>query len=255
MTNVTTQFITGFGGAKLAVHVAGPQDGWPLVLVHGLFSSAAVNWVKYGHAARLADAGYRVIMPDLRAHGHSAAPHDPAAYPEDVLVDDLLALIEAFGLEEGGYDLGGFSLGARTVTRAVLAGAAPRRLVLGGMGLEGLAGWAKRSAFFIDVIDRFGTIKQGDPAYYAQQFMKVQAIDPVAARLLLGSVDDTPPDELLRLTLPVLVVCGEEDMDNGSAPRLARRLPNARYVEIPGTHMSSVTQRQLSEAILAFVAE
>ncbi|HWU01914.1 MAG TPA: alpha/beta fold hydrolase [Novosphingobium sp.] len=251
--DVNTQYFQGYAQTRLAVHRMGPAHGGgrPLVLVHGLFSSGFVNWIKYGHAAQLVEAGFEVIMPDLRAHGQSAAPQDATAYPEDVLVKDLLALIDWLGLAD--YDLGGFSLGARTATRGVLAGLAPRRLILGGMGLEGLAGWARRSAYFIDAIDRFGTIKHGDPAYIAQQFMKAQKVDLVAARHLLGSVDDTPPEALAAIDIPVLVVCGDQDQDNGSAPRLAQALPRATYVEVPGTHMSSVTQKELGAAMVAFL--
>lgn len=250
MTEILTTFFPGHGGTRLAVHRMG--TGRPVLLLHGLFSSAEVNWIKYDTAAKLADAGFEVIMPDLRAHGRSEAPHDPAAYPEDVLVKDVLALVSALGLKD--YDLGGFSLGARTAVRSVLAGLAPRRLVLGGMGFEGLAGWARRSAFFVDAIDRFDEIGRGDPAYFAHAFMKTMKVDRVAARLLLGSVDDTPPDALAALTMPTLVVCGAEDQDNGSAPELATALPQGSYVEVPGTHMSSVTQRQFGEAIARFLA-
>jgi pimeloyl-ACP methyl ester carboxylesterase len=249
VSEVRTEFHTGHDGARLAVHRIG--QGRPVLLLHGLFSSAEVNWVKYGHAGQLAAAGFEAIMPDLRAHGQSDAPHDPAAYPPDVLVKDAQALVEALGLSD--YDLGGFSLGARTAVRSVLAGLTPRRLVLGGMGLEGLSGWARRSAHFIDVIDRFGTFKHGDPAFMTQAFMKTMKVDRVAARLLLGSVDDTPPEVLGRITMPTLVVCGSEDQDNGSAPRLVEALPDAVYVEVPGGHMSSVTQRQLGEAIADFL--
>ena len=249
MSDVRTEFLAGHGGARLAVHRLGA--GRPVVLLHGLFSSAQVNWIKYGHAARLAEAGFEAIMPDLRAHGQSDAPHDPAAYPEDVLVKDALALVAALGLTD--YDLGGFSLGARTAVRAVLAGLAPRRLVLGGMGLEGLGDWAGRSAFFVNAIDRFDQIQRGDPDYFAQQFMKTTKVDRVAARLLLGSVDDTAREALSAIAMPTLVVCGAEDQDNGSAPALAQALPDGRYVEVPGTHMSSVTQRQLGEAIERFL--
>lgn len=243
-------FIAGHGGARLAVHRVGA--GRPVVLLHGLFSSAQVNWIKYGHAQRLAEAGFEAILPDLRAHGQSDAPHDPDAYPHDVLVQDALALVEDMGLTD--YDLGGFSLGARTAVRSVLSGLSPRRLVLGGMGIEGLSGWARRSAFFVNAIDRFDQIKRGDPDYLAQQFMKTMKVDRVAARLLLGSVDDTPPEALAGIAMPTLVVCGAEDKDNGSAPALAEALPDARYVEVPGTHMSSVTQRQLGEAIVEFLS-
>lgn len=244
------EFIAGQGGARLAVHRLG--EGRPVVLLHGLFSSAEVNWIKYGTATQLVEAGFEAIMPDLRAHGQSDAPHDPAAYPEDVLVADAVALVAALGLED--YDLAGFSLGARTAVRGVLAGLSPRRLVLGGMGLEGLAGWARRSAHFIDAIDRFGTIERGDPAYVAQNFMKSMQIDRVAARLLLQSVDDTAEAALDGVTMPTLVVCGSEDQDNGSAPRLVERLPDAIYRAIPGTHMSSVTKPELGGAIVDFLA-
>ena len=245
-----TRLIEGHLGTRLAVHSLG--EGRPVLLLHGLFSSAEVNWIKYGTAQRLVDAGFRVIMPDLRAHGDSDAPHDPAAYPEDVLVADALAVVAALGLED--YDLGGFSLGARTAVRAVLAGLTPRRLVLGGMGLEGLSGWARRSAHFIDAIERFGTIERGDKAFIAQAFMKTMKIDRVAARLLLQSVDDTPAEALSAVTMPCLVVCGADDQDNGSAPRLAETLPNARYAEIPGNHMSCVTRPELAEALITFLS-
>lgn len=250
LNEIRSVFVEGYGRTRLAVHRLG--EGRPVLLLHGLFSSAEVNWIKYGHAARLAEAGFEAIMPDLRAHGQSEAPHDPAAYPPDVLVSDALALVAALELED--YDLGGFSLGARTAVRAVLAGLTPRRLVLGGMGIEGLGQWGRRSAFFIDAIDRFDAIKRGDPDYIVQQFMKTMKVDRVAARLLLGSVDDTPPEALAGIAMPVLVVCGADDQDNGSAPALAEALPDGRYVEVPGTHMSSVTHRQLGEAIAVFLA-
>ncbi|MEY2943677.1 MAG: hypothetical protein RLY97_1691 [Pseudomonadota bacterium] len=244
-----TEYVAGFGGARLAVHLMG--SGRPVLLLHGLFSNAQVNWIKYGHAARLVAAGFEVIMPDLRSHGLSDAPHEVDAYPADVLVQDLAAVVSALGLDD--YDLVGFSLGARTAVRGVLAGLTPRRLVLGGMGLQGLSGWAARAAFFVDVIDRFGTIPRDDPAYFAQNFLKSTGVDRVAARLLLGAVEDTGVNDLALVDMPTLVVCGAQDQDNGSAEQLAKALPDARYVEVPGTHMSSVTQAELGKGIAAFL--
>ncbi len=244
-----TSFTAGFDGTRLAVHRMGA--GRPLVLLHGLFSSAAMNWIKYGHAAVLAEAGFEVIMPDLRAHGASAAPHNPAAYPPDVLALDLAALVDALGLTD--YDLGGFSLGARTAVRGVIGGLRPARLILGGMGLDGLAGWGRRSAFFTGAIDRFDVVKPGDKDYFAVQFMKSTKVDRVAARLLLGSNLDTAPEALAALTMPTMVVCGEQDQDNGSAEKLADVLANATLTIIPGTHMSSVTFPDLGVAIRDFL--
>ena len=223
-----------------------------MVLLHGLFSEANTNWIKFGHAQRLADAEFEAIMPDLRAHGGSAKPHEPEAYPRDVLVRDLLAVIE--GLELKSYDLVGFSLGARTAARGVIAGLEPRKLVLAGMGLEGLAGWNRRAGFFIDAIDRFEEVKHGDPAFLAVSFMKTQKVDRVAARLLLQSVGDTERSELARITMPTLVLCGAQDRDNGSPQALVEALPDAQLAEIPGTHMSSVTESGLGEELVRFLS-
>lgn len=251
MTEASPEFFPGFDGARLALHRMG--QGRPVVLLHGLFSSAQVNWIKFGTAAKLADAGFECLMPDLRVHGQSAAPHDPASYPQDVLVRDLEALVAHLGLAD--FDLVGFSLGSRTSARAVIGGLRPRRLVLGGMGLEGLAGWARRQDFFVDVIDRFGTIRPGDPAYVSQQFLKTMGVDREAARLLLGTMADTDPAELRGITMPTLVLCGDKDDDNGSAERLVDALPDARLALIPGTHMSSVTVPEMGVEIVTFLSQ
>ena len=57
------------------------------------------------------------------------------------------------------------------------------------------------------------------------------------------------------LTMPALALCGADDHDNGSAPVLAEALPNGRYAEIPGTHMSSVTMPQFGAAIADYLAD
>src|SRR3546814_7290327 len=90
-TDARIDWFAGQDGTRLCLHIIG--EGRPLVLLHGLFSSAFVNWIKFGTAAHLAKAGFQVFMLDLRAHGESAAPHDPAAYPSDILVQDARALM------------------------------------------------------------------------------------------------------------------------------------------------------------------
>ena len=248
---VNTTSFASFDGAELAVSTMG--EGRPLVLVHGLFSTAEMNWIKFGHAGMLAEAGFRCIMPDLRAHGESAKSHDPLNYPHGVLTKDLAALIEHFGLTD--YDLAGFSLGARTSAKGVIDGLTPRRLALCGMGLQGLSGWKNRSAFFIDAIDRFDEIKRGDPAFMAKSFMKTMEIDREAARLLLGAVDDVASADLAKITMPTALICGDKDQDNGSAQELAEALPDGRYIEIPGTHMSSVADPSFGQALVEFFSQ
>ncbi len=246
---VVTHRWTASDGVELAYHEVGA--GRAVILLHGLFSDAHMNWIKFGHAARIAAAGFRVIMPDHRAHGQSGKPHDPAAYGPGVLARDVRELVARLGLTD--FDLGGFSLGARTTVQAIGEGLRPRRAILGGMGLQGLADWKRRKTFFLEVIDRFDTLQRGDPHWLAAQFMKSQGVDRAAARLLLDSFEDVFMDWLDKLTMPVLVVCGDKDADNGSAAELVARLPDARLAVVPGTHMSSVTEPDLGAAIVAFL--
>jgi pimeloyl-ACP methyl ester carboxylesterase len=250
MSEVEVHRWTASDGVDLAYYELG--EGRPVTLLHGLFSDADMNWIKFGHAARIAAAGFRVIMPDLRAHGLSGKPHGPEHYPKGILARDLRELIAHLELME--FDLGGFSLGARTTVEGVGEGLRPRRAILGGAGLEGLRNWKRRKTFFLEAIAMFDTVKRGDPHWLSIQFMKSQKVDRVAAGLLLESFEDAFMAWLEAFTMPTLVVCGDQDDDNGSAEELANVLPHAIFEEVPGTHMSSVTRPELGESIARFLA-
>ena len=252
MTEISNHHWTASDGVDLAWHETG--EGQPVILLHGLFSDAQVNWIKFGHAERIAAEGFRVIMPDQRVHGMSGKPHDPVNYPKGVLVRDLEELVAHLALSD--FDLGGFSLGSRVTIEAVLGGMKPRRVVLCGTGLDVLTNWEKRCRFFSEAIGMFDSAPRGDPHWLAIQFMRTMHVDKDAARLLLGTMDDHEDLSVLAaaLTMPTLVVCGSEDQDNGSSADLAAALPDARFVEIPGTHMSSVTHSELGEEIARFLA-
>lgn len=250
MVDLAVHRFASFDGQQIAWRELGA--GPPVLLLHGLFSHGEMNWLRFGHAQAVADAGFRVILPDFRAHGQSAAPHDPAAYPHDVLARDIEALIAHLWL--AAFDLGGYSLGARTVARIIARGAKPGRAVLGGMGLEGITGGLKRRDFFRDAIVRRGEHVVGGGAWYSVNFAKSTGTDLDAAVHLLGSFADTPADELTAITMPTLVVCGADDRDNGSAPALADALPRATLTEIAGNHVSAVSRPGLGAAIAAFLA-
>lgn len=247
---VTTHRFASFDGVEIAWAEMG--EGRPVVLIHGYFSDAQTNWIKYGHAAKVAALGRRVIMPDLRAHGSSARPHDAAAYPPDALAKDGMALIAHLGLTD--YDLGGYSLGARTAVRMVTMGATPGRLVLSGMGLEGLLDTGRRAAHFRRILTNLGSFERGSPEWMAEAFLKTTGGDPVALLGILDTFVDTSREELAAIRQPVLVLAGQEDDDNGSHAALANLLPDARLIETPGNHMSAVVKKELGDVIAGFLA-
>lgn len=243
---ISNSFLTA-DGVEIAWRETG--EGRALLLIHGYFSEADTNWIKFGHAALLAAAGYRVIMPDLRAHGLSAKPHDPAHYHKDILADDQFALITHLGLTD--FDLGGYSLGGRTVARMLTRGCEPRRAVISGMGLEGLTQTGKRSSHFKHVLDNLGNHEKGSPAWMAEAFLKTTGGDPVALRNILDTFVDSSEAELAAWELPVAVICGEDDNDNGSAAALAGALKHGKLFSVPGNHMSAVVKPELGQAIVA----
>jgi pimeloyl-ACP methyl ester carboxylesterase len=237
-------------GTRLAWHELG--EGPPVVLLHGLFSDARTNWIRFGHAAEIAGRGLRVIMPDLRAHGESGKPHDPSFYPPDILADDGLALMARLGLGE--YDLGGYSLGARTAVRMVVRGARPKRLIVSGMGLTGLHSTGHRAEHFKTILTGLGTHARGSPEWLAEAFLKTTGGDPEALLPLLDSFVDTSEEMLRSISMPALVLSGAEDDDNGSPQALADLLPRGEYAAVPGNHMSAVTRPDLGRAIADFLA-
>jgi pimeloyl-ACP methyl ester carboxylesterase len=244
---ITSNSFQAVDGVEIAWRETG--QGRPLLLIHGFMSEADTNWIKYGHAAALANAGYRVIMPDLRAHGLSAKPHDPAHYPRDILADDQFALLAHLGLTD--YDLAGYSLGGRTVSRMLARGAAPGKAIISGMGLEGLTQTGNRGMHFRHVFDNLGQHEKGSAAWMAEAFLKTTGGDPVALRHILDTFVDTPADEIVSWTLPVAVICGEQDDDNGSAADLAALLQHGKLFTVPGNHMSAVTKAELGQAFVA----
>lgn len=94
-------------GVDLHAVAAGPASGQLVVLLHG-FPETGATWRT--HMGPLADAGFRVVAPDMRGYGRSDAPRGVDAYPLDRLVEDVIALADGLGAGRMvlvGHDWGG----------------------------------------------------------------------------------------------------------------------------------------------------
>jgi len=92
---------------QIATYTAGPEDGSPILLVHG-WPEISYSWMNTVPA--LVKAGYRVIAYDLRGFGRSSAPLDPIHYSMPQLVGDMESVLDAYGYGEViicGHDWGG----------------------------------------------------------------------------------------------------------------------------------------------------
>lgn len=249
MTGGGVQYFRGRDGARLAYRELG--RGRPLILLHGYLTTAAATWIGSGIAGAIAGHSYRVIMPDMRGHGDSDRPHDPAAYPPDVLADDGLLLVEQLGLTA--YDLGGYSLGARTVVRMLARGATPARAVAGGQGLEAVLHTAGRGGHFRHLLSKFGTFEPGSPEQAMEDRLKASGADPDALVHIPGTFVNTSAEELAAITVPVLVVTGAEDGHDETAAALASALPHGQYLRLPGNHYSALHTPEFTAAVTGFL--
>ena len=95
------------GEFAFTVDVAGPEDGAPVLMLHG-FPQTRRAW--RGQLATLGAAGYRAIAPDQRGYSTGARPAGPEAYATERLVGDALGLMDALGhpaFHLVGHDWGG----------------------------------------------------------------------------------------------------------------------------------------------------
>jgi pimeloyl-ACP methyl ester carboxylesterase len=243
----------GRDGAALAYREVG--EGRPIMLLHGYIVGAEDTWIGSGIAARLAEEGRRVIVPDLRAHGASARSHDPAAYPPEVLTDDGLALVDHLGLED--YDLGGYSVGGRIVARMLIRGARPGRAIVAATGLEPILQAVGRGDKYRPLLADYGaaTLKP-DPAAKRDIVAYLRSVDadPVALTLFLDSFVNTPLADLEAIETPTLVVAGEEE-SLGSVENLAAALPRSTLRRVPGDHSTALLSPEFTDALLRFLRD
>jgi pimeloyl-ACP methyl ester carboxylesterase len=123
------------------------------------------------------------------------------------------------------------------------------------MGDSGVMQAGARAAMFADSI-RHGE-KAADPraGKYIQARIKAQGLDPQALLGVLSSFVPTTAEDLADLPVPTLIVCGQDDQDNGSAEGLAAVMPRARAVRIAGDHLTAVAEPQLATEIIDFLTD
>jgi len=260
--------------------LAGEQsgDGRPVVLLHGL--TATRRYVVMG-SRLLERSGHRVIAYDARGHGRSAPAPGPGDYGYERLGADLLALLDATGMQRA--TLAGASMGAHTALRVALE--RPERVGAlclitpsfdpGAAGSErDLARWDALAAGLREggvegfvrayELDAVPAAWRSTVATVLRQRLAAHE-HPEAVADALEAVPRSRPFESLQrleaLAVPTLVVGSRDEADAGHplavAERYAEAIPGARLlVEDPGPPARSPIAwqgGQLSRAIAGLV--
>ena len=224
--------------------------------MHGFATTGELTWEATGWVAALAEAGRGAVVPDLRGHGASDAPHDPAEYSPDLLATDLLAVLDEQRL--GRVDVIGYSMGSWVAL--ALAAQAPervRRLVVGGVGtVEQFGRWgveAVRRA----ILDGADTLPADNPlAPLLSSLREAPGVDREALAACAEGMAQHPlplPPSTPAPSATTLVVVGEADPVADGADEVARRLA-AELVVVPRrNHITTLSARAFKQAALPFL--
>ncbi len=240
-------------GVRIHYKDTGPgSNAAPIVLIHGFSSSLDGNWRASGWMDVLASAGRRVVALDCRGHGSSAKPHDPEAYSGMRMAEDVLAVMDACGLEKA--DLMGYSMGAGIALDLALHH--PQRfrsLIMGGAGHRAPSAAAVRQAARLEraTPDNPAGFNEEALARYRQRGNDLEAL----AAVRLRQRPERDEAAIKRVHLPLLIVVGERDGALSAARKLESLVPHAELEVLPGEdHLSAVASEDFKAAVLAFLS-
>ena len=242
---------TSFDGIGIA-YDRWPGERGPVVLHHGFAADARQNWVVPGVVDRLTAAGYEVAALDARGHGRSDKPHDPDRYGEATMAKDVSALADHLGYDS--FLLVGYSMGA--IVSLLVAADEPRvrRLVVGGIGGAVARGGISRApvAAALRAEDPSTITDPSGRAFRA--FAERSGNDLLALAAQAERAFEAPP-ALDRITVPTLLVVGEDDALARHPERLSDGIAGARLTVVPGDHLSAVSQPAFLDAVVGFLEE
>lgn len=222
-----------FDANGVEIHYMISGKGEPVLLIHGLYSSAVLNWQAPGIVAELAKS-HQVIALDLPGHGRSDKPRDKDAYG-DQLVEDIVLLLDHLKLKKVhivGYSLGGMIAGK-------LVAEHPDRVesvLLGGMG------WFRDGSALQKFWENLPENKNSStPSEFVNTIGEL-AIDQ---------------DQLEKIDVPVKVLIGDRDPVKGLYVKPLQRVrTDWPVVEIKEAgHIACILKPQFREELAAWLKE
>jgi pimeloyl-ACP methyl ester carboxylesterase len=223
-------------------------QGKPVLLVHG-FTGTGDSWKKSALFTDLVNSGYRVITVDLRGNGKSDKPHSDTAYAHDAEAHDLMGLISFLGIPQ--YMVVGYSRGSIITARLLVLDKRITRAVMGGIGLDfSNPEWPRRIMFYKAL--RGDSIPELAPMV---KRIQSEGLDQQALAMQQKEQPSTSIKELNAISVPVLVICGLQDSDNGSAADLAKAMPSAALENVPGDHGSASRTTEFSIHVISFLGQ
>ncbi len=240
------QSFESFDNTRIAYTDQG--TGIPIILIHGFINTgASFNGTALKNA--LLESGYRVIIPDLRGNGNSEKSMIESAYANNAEVKDLSALLDHLNISKAialGYSRGSIILAKwLTLDSRITKG------IIGGMGIDFTkSNWERRIIFeraFLG-LDSLTDMTRGAFNY---------ARSHQANTTILGWSQRYQPvttlKELSSITIPIAVIAGNEDLDNGDPGALFKAFSNGVLIIVKGDHNTTYRKQPFAKAVLKFL--
>jgi pimeloyl-ACP methyl ester carboxylesterase len=235
------------------VHGSGP----PLILTHG-YSSTSAMWTAQIEAL---SKHHSLILWDMRGHGQSDYPDNPAAYSETLTVGDIAALLDEVGAAKaivGGLSLGGYM--SLAFYRAHPERVSALLIIDTGPGFkkdDARDAWNKRAHDTADRFDRegLGVLKSASRERSTVHHRDASGLAR-AARGMLTQRDARVIEVLPEIRVPSLVVVGADDAPFlAASDYMAAKIPGAKKAVIPAAgHAVNIDQPQaFIEAVVPFL--
>lgn len=242
-------------GVEIYYEVYG--SGPPLLLTHG-YSSTSAMW--QGQVEALSKH-HKLVLWDMRGHGQSDYPDDPAAYSEALTIADMAALLDAVGADSaivGGLSLGGYM--SLAFYRAHPERVRALLIIDTGPGFkkdEARDAWNKRAHETGDRFEREGLAVLKSLSRERSEVSHRDARGlALAARGMLTQRDARVIESLPGIKVPSLIVVGADDAPFLAATDyMAAKIPAARKIVIPAAgHAANIDQPQaFIDAVLPFL--
>lgn len=242
-------------GVSLYYEIHG--NGPAILLSHG-YSATVQMWREQVDPL---SRHYQLILWDMRGHGQTDSPDDPAAYSEEATVADMAALMDAAGAKSaivGGLSLGGYMSLAfyrahpERVRALLLFDTGP-----GFKNDEARAAWNKRAGETANAFETEGLASlRSKSREMAMSTRRSAAGLARAARGMLAQRDAQVMKSLPNIKVPTLIIVGADDTAFlAPADYMAAKIPNARKIVIPDAgHASNLDQPQMfNQALEGFL--
>jgi len=251
-------------GIKQNYEVMPPRDATDgpsptIVCVHGILIDSLASYY-FTLAKALRDAGFRVVMYDLRGHGNSERP--PTGYQVDDFVDDLTALLDALDITEPVYLLGNsfggtvaYGFAERNPHRAAGVATVESEPATAQWSVKMTAN-LHRAATQLGTFEAIAWITARHGPHLARRAKR-------AAKMLAATTleHDLPasrvlsPDQITALSCPVLAVYGSESDLAEQAPVLEALMPRCTTAILPGQEHSVLVEvpRTVLDLLLTWI--